>query len=213
MKLNALKNGVLISFTAAIVTFDVEVQAAPVIITFDELPFQSVDGLSFKGVTYDFKIDGEDSLDASFNDFGPGNLTFVQDSSLVGDIAGILTLDFAEAVNNLEFGVALDTFRTVASGVEVELFDRALSSLGITPIETSSLIEFSEGLFSYSGAPVLRAVVDFNEKKASRFAFDNLSYTIATTPDTGVETPEPFPGLLGMSIVALGMRKRKQAAE
>src|SRR3990172_3460747 len=68
--------------------------AAPTTLTFDEIPFQSVDGLVHAGVSFDFKIGGVDSTEAFYNSFGPGTLTFVDDPSLTGDSTGVLTLDF-----------------------------------------------------------------------------------------------------------------------
>ncbi|MHC4171059.1 MAG: hypothetical protein ACYSWQ_29315, partial [Planctomycetota bacterium] len=47
---------------------------------FDELPYQSVDGLSYNGVTFGFSISGNPSTDAHYNAIGPGMLTYVQDS-------------------------------------------------------------------------------------------------------------------------------------
>ena len=44
------------------------VQAATLTtLTFNELPTQPVDDLSFKGVTFDFKVDGIDSTAATYN--------------------------------------------------------------------------------------------------------------------------------------------------
>ncbi|MBA3441704.1 MAG: hypothetical protein H0T92_17740 [Pyrinomonadaceae bacterium] len=60
-------------------------------------------------------------------------------------------------------------------GFSVELFDSALQSRGTTPVDTSPLIIFFEGLFDYQGEPVRRAVITFNNPAAaSRFALDNL---------------------------------------
>jgi hypothetical protein len=63
-------------------------------LTFDELEFQSVDGLSFQGVTFGFQIAGVDSDQAFYHSFGPGSLTYVDDPSLTGDAAAVLRLHF-----------------------------------------------------------------------------------------------------------------------
>ena len=180
--------------------------AQAVTLTFDELPFQPVDNLSFQGVTFDFKVGGVDSTDARYGAGGPGAITFVQDPSLEGDAAGILTLDFAEPTSLLNFGVALNTFGSLTPGFTVELFDPALMSLGITPVNTSSLVSFTEGLFTYSGAPVTRAVIDFNETAANRFALDNLTFGGSQS------VPEPTSTLGVLALGAFGassLLKRK----
>src|SRR4030042_1041498 len=64
-------------------------------LTFDELPTQSVDGLSYNGITFGFKVGGNPSTDATYNAIGPGTLTYLQDPTLEGTPAGILILDFA----------------------------------------------------------------------------------------------------------------------
>ena len=134
------------------------------ILTFDELSFRPVDGVTAKDVTFDFKIDGIDSFDAFYGSFGPGELTSIQDPSLVGNSTGILTLDFSAPTDLLEFGVALSTSESLAAGLVVELFDENLSSLGTTTVETvnaEGATAFSEGRFFYSGTPLVRAVIDF----------------------------------------------------
>jgi hypothetical protein len=180
-------------------------------LTFDELSPQPVDNLSLLGVTFDFKVGGVDSTDATYGAGGPGTITFVQDPSLEGNAAGILTLDFAEPTSLLNFGVALNTFNSLTPGFTVELFDPALMSLGITPVNTSSLVSFTEGLFTYSGAPVTRAVIDFNETAANRFALDNLTFGGSQS------VPEPTSTLGVLAFGAFGggsllKRKRQQKA-
>ena len=68
-------------------------------LSFDEVPFQPVDGLDVSGVTFGFQIGGVPSTDAHYNAFGPGTTTFVQDPSLEGNAAGVLTLDVRPADN------------------------------------------------------------------------------------------------------------------
>lgn len=154
-------------------------------LTMDELPFQPVDGLSFMGVTFDFELFEEASTDAHYNSGGPGILVFVQDPSIEGTSSGILTLDFDIPVSTLEFGVALSTDADLFPGFIVELFDASLSSLGVFPVNTSNLAGFTEGLFTYAGAPVKRAVIEFDDSDAARFALDNLTF------DTGPPPPPP----------------------
>ncbi|MDJ0596252.1 MAG: calcium-binding protein [Pleurocapsa sp. MO_226.B13] len=168
-------------------------------LTFDELSFQPVDDLSVMGVTFDFKVGGIDSSDANYNSGGPGSITFVQDPSLEGNAEGILTLDFEDPISKLEFGVALNTFDEVTPGFTVELFDSDLMSLGETPVDTNPLVSFTEGLFSYTGETVQRAVVDFNDTEAFRFALDNLTFEELGNDDDLLEGGAGNDNLLGNS--------------
>jgi len=166
---------------------------AETVMTFDELPFQSVNGLSFVGVTFDFTIDGVDSPDAFYNSFGPGGLAAVEDPSLTGDSAGILRIDFDFPTSLLEFGVALNTGDSLTPGVEVELFDTMMQSLGSTALDTTATLPsegFSEAHFAYSGEPISRVTLDFADHPGS-FALDNLVYIV------------PEPSMLGLLFAAV----------
>jgi hypothetical protein len=144
------------------------------VLTFDELPTQPVNGLTFKGVTFGFTVGGVASTDAFYNSANGGQLTYVQDPSLEGNSAGVLTLTFATPTSALRFGIARSTTTTLKPGFTVELFDANGVSIQVTPVNTDPLILFSEGQFSYSGTPVKRAVITFNDPTALRFALDNL---------------------------------------
>src|SRR3954470_6191358 len=74
-------------------------------LTFEELPFQSVDGISVQGVTFRYTVGGTPSTDAFYGAFGPGSITHVQDPSLEGGTAGSLTLDFSHPTTVLAFGL------------------------------------------------------------------------------------------------------------
>lgn len=171
-------------------------------LTFDELPYQSVDGLSYEGVTFGFAVDGSPSTNAYYGAVGPGSLTYLQGETLAGDARGILTLDFDSPISQLEFGLALNTRRSVRKAYNVELFDESLVSLGIFSRNTKPLIYWSEGQFTYSGAPISRAVVDFNQRYARHFAIDNL--TANTIPAPGAI----LLGSIGVSCVGW-LRRRK----
>jgi hypothetical protein len=155
-------------------------------LTFDEIPFQSVDGLAYAGITFDFKVGGADSNDAFYNSFGPGTLAYVDDPSLTGDSAGVLTLDFDLPTSLVEFGLALNTADALSPGFRVELFSPNLTSLGETPVDvfpTSGALGFSENRFEYSDTPVSRAVIRFNHQPGS-FALDNLTFLPIPEPST-----------------------------
>ena len=171
-------------------------------LTFDELPFQSVDGLSYEGVTFGFTVGGSPSTDAYYGAVGPGPLTYLQGETLEGNAEGILTLDFASPISHLEFGLALNTRDPVTSAYTVELFDDSLVSMGIISLNTNPLMYWSEDQFTYSGTPISRAVIDLNDCYARRFAIDNLG--TSTIPAPGAI----LLGSIGASFVSW-LRRRK----
>ena len=171
-------------------------------LTFDELPTQPIDGLSYMGITFGFKVGGNPSTDAIYNGIGPGTLTYLQDPSMEGTTAGILTLDFSMPTDQLEFGVALNSYYDATSAYVVRLYDSSYAPIGTFTGNTSPLVLWSEGQFTYSGTLVRRAVIGFNEQAASRFAIDNL--TINPIPAPGAV----LLGSIGISLVGWLRRRR-----
>jgi len=189
-----MKKLIVISALAVLILVTGNTQAA-ITLTFDELPTQSVDGLSYMGVTFGFTVGGSPSLDARYNAVGPGNTVFVQDPSLEGDSAGILTLDFTPRPTDLlRFGVALNSLQPLAPGFIVRLFDKNLAFVGGFPMNTSPLVLWTEGQFTYGGPPIRRAVIDFNHLGTTRFALDNLTFN-----------PIPAPGAILLGSIGVGV--------
>ena len=166
-------------------------------LTFDELPTQPVNGLSYMGITFGFKVGGISSTDAVYNDIGPGTLTYLQDPTLEGTTAGVLTLDFANPTDTLEFGVALNSYYAETMAYAVRLYDSSYTLIGTYFENTSPLVLWSEGLFTYSGTLVRRATIGFNERAAGRFALDNLTIN-----------PIPAPGAVLLGSIGLGLVNR-----
>ena len=163
-------------------------------LTFDELPTQPVDGLSYMGVKFGFTVGGISSTDAVYNGIGPGTLTYLQDPSLEGTTAGVLILDFATPTDILEFGVALNSYYATTLAYVVKLYDSSYAHIGTFIESTSPLVLWSEGLFTYSGTMVRRAVISFNDQAASRFALDNLTIN-----------PIPAPGAVLLGSIGVGL--------
>jgi hypothetical protein len=166
-------------------------------LTFNELPTQPVNGLSYMGITFGFKVGGSPSTDAAYNAIGPGTLTYLQDPTLEGTTAGILTLNFAAPTDQLQFGVALNSYFAATPGYIVRLYDPSSLLIGVYSGNTSPLVLWSEGQFTYSGTPVSRAAIGFNDRVANRFALDNLTIN----PVSAV----PAPGAVLLSSIGLGL--------
>lgn len=167
---------------------------AAVTLTFDELSKQPVDGLSYNGITFGFKVNWVPSTDAVYNDIGPGILTYLQDTTLEGTTAGVLTFDFANPTDQLDFGIALNSYYAVPTAYVVKLYDSTYTPIGTFTGGTSPLVNWSEGQFTYSGTRVRRAVIGFNNQAASRFAIDNLTIN-----------PIPAPGAVLLGSFGLGL--------
>ena len=135
----------------------------------------------------------------------------MQDPSLEGTSAGILTLDFDTLISELQFGAALSTFDFLTPGFTVELFDMDLNSLEVIPVDTAPLVSFTEGLFSYTGAPVSRAVIDFDESVAGRFAFDNLTFKSVSVEPEPVPEPATLLGLLVITGFGYATKRKLSA--
>ncbi len=185
----------LIIISTLVGLFFVGVADASVTLTFDELPFQPVDGLSYMGVTFGFTVGGSPSTDANYNSGGPGSIIYVQDPSLEGNArAGVLTLDFVKPIDMLEFGVALNTTLPITGAFTVELYDQSLTSMGVFSMNTTPLTLWSEAKFSISGPVIGRAVIGNFVDVPTRFALDNLTFN-----------PIPAPGAILLGSIGVGL--------
>lgn len=123
-------------------------------LTMDEVPFQSVNGLTVGDVTF-----GYTGGDASYNADGPGTTSFVDDPSIEGDANGILSLDFATPTTVLSFGIALSAPSGAGIGAVVELVDGSGASLGVFDFlvteDPGSNFNFVGGRFEATGTGVI----------------------------------------------------------
>jgi hypothetical protein len=154
---------------------------AEALITADELPPQSADGLHLKGVTFGFEQEGQGFGGAFFGDTGPGLGAFVQTPiiSVVSQSgSGALVMEFDIPTPNLQFGVVVSTNQPLPEGATVVLVDEHEDLIDIIPLTTSVYYRYSEGLFNYSGPPVKFAVV--YSEASSLFGVDNLRFGTLT---------------------------------
>ena len=188
---NMMKKLIMICVVVSLMSAGVS--NASVTLDFSELPYQPVNGLSYMGVTFGFKIDAIPSKEAYYNADGPGSIVFVQEPSLVGNTAGILILDFAIPADQLQFGAALSVYSAEKLGFAVRLYDTSYQVIDHYFESTSPQVTYSEGQFTYSGTPIRRAVIGFNDKVADRFALDNLTFNPVI----------PAPGAILLSSIGL----------
>lgn len=176
---------------------------------FSELPTQSVDGLSYMGVTFGFSIGDNPSSDAHYNSTGPGITAFLEEPSLEGSAKGVLTFEFTpKPTGKLQFDAALSTDSPLMPGFTVEYFVSGLASLGITPVNTSPHGNWTKGQFAYSGAPISKAIIDFNGDSAERFAIDNVTFN-PVRPLNSVPSPGALLlGSMGTALVSWLRRNR-----
>jgi hypothetical protein len=153
------------------------------VIKFTELTPQPVNGVTEKGVTFGFTVGGVASTDATYGGAGPGQLKYVQDPSLEGNAAGVLTLKWATPTVLVKFGIARSSGTALTPGVTVKLYDASGVLIGtfhkaLAPI--TGYPPFDEGLFNHtSTVAVAKAVITFNSPtSATRFALDNLTYFV-----------------------------------
>jgi hypothetical protein len=180
------------------------VSAGATTIDFGSLPQESVNGVTVDGVTFGYTEFGSVSPEALFDvDLGPGVTQNVQTPALVGFTDGVLTLSFAQAIQQLSFGVAETTNLSLTPGFSVSLFDGS-TLLGSTGVETDPLVLFSEGEFSYVGQPVTSIAISFDSVDANEFALGSVNFTV----------PEPASSTVfaaGLMLLGAMVVRRRQA--
>jgi hypothetical protein len=172
MKLIELRPTMWTAFLSALL-LTTAASAQTVTITMDELPFQPVNGLTVKGVTF------HDTTGADFNAPNGGQLTYTQDPVTEGQTGGeVITLDFAYPVDNLRFAMALSGQGTFVNAFSVALFDPALNLIQTIPVDISQPPgdAFSNGVFT-SHVLLSRAVITFNAGAPSAFGLDNVAFS------------------------------------
>ncbi len=164
-------------------------------ITFDELPNQTSSSFTVEGATLSFAVNGTPSSTLQFNASGPTGTTFLNGAVLIGNTNGVLTIDFANPVSNVSFGVARNVATALPNGLSVEVFDANLNSISRTNLALTPLTSINpEAQFSYNGPSVSRLQLDFTTVSSAiggnLFAIDNLRTddSIVSGPTTGNTT-------------------------
>lgn len=155
-------------------------------ISFDELTTRPLNGVSLKGVTFGFTINGVASTDAVFNTLtGPGGVPpFIIPPNAEGNALGILSFTFDAPSSAISFGLARSV-PSGTSGATIELFSGA-TSLGTTSLvlTNQASVNFPEALFTSSATNVTRGTISFtNPTAAPRFALDNFAFTPNAIPE------------------------------
>lgn len=153
-------------------------------ITMDEVPYQKIDGLSVKGVYFEFAIKGMASDEAAINSFGAGDLNYISGSSLEGTTEGELSIFLETPTPDFSFGIALMSEDALSRAASVSVYKNNSALPQQYWIDTQPLVIFSEAQFHYSGDGASIVKINFYNPR-SRFAFDNLTFNV--TPSI----PEP----------------------
>jgi peptidoglycan/xylan/chitin deacetylase (PgdA/CDA1 family) len=196
-----------VEVTTASVGAALNVASDPAVaLTFDEIPFQAADGLTFGGVTFGFTVGSIPSSDAHYNSTDgpePGTTSYLDNHVLEGSAFGVLTLDFGQPVNVLGFGVAMDTDSVVPAGVTVQLFRPAGPPITVV-MDVAPVLRFSEARFAYAGESINRAVLSFDATTGTcasegnpngrcaggRFGIDNLNAMSVDPPAANAGAPQ-----------------------
>jgi len=179
---------------------------------FDDLPQTAIPPpLHNAGISFDFTSTAGAS--ASYGAPFTGSGTKLGSTVLLGNGPGVLVLTFDTPTTLLSFDEASAV--TTTNVFEIRLFNGSGFSLGTTDVVTNPVpcsppsptcANLSQGSFSYSGAAVKVADLDFSSSvpgiTPSAFAIDNLTYMVSSVPTV----PEPNPSwllLCGLGLFGL----------
>jgi hypothetical protein len=162
-------------FSALLLATAASAQTTSVTINGTEVPFQAVNGLTVKGVTF------TDTSGADFDAANGGQLTFTQDPVIEGQTGGeVITMVFPYPVSVLSFGMALSGQGTFTNAFTVTLYDSGGNLLQTVPVTIGNPPgdAFSNGPFvSNQPGLISKAVITFNSSAPSAFGLDNITFT------------------------------------
>jgi hypothetical protein len=188
---------------------------------FGTSPLLDANGIHTQGVTFGFNT-GQAFYNQTIGT--AGNTVLSVDPVLSGPTSGVLSLTFDAATPLLQFDVLLQSISTIDDSDEgfnggpayTVLLSNGLSFDQGTEPQISG--GYSEGVFSYSGAPITSAAISFfNGFDASglpvnEFGLDNLTFAAGSSTLTGSGAPEPASFFtLSAGLLALGLFARRPA--
>jgi hypothetical protein len=141
-------------------------------LTMDEVPFQPINGLTVKGVTF------ADTAGADYNASGGGQQLYTQDPVIEGPTGGeAITMTFFSPITSLKFGFALSTGGSVTNAVTVQLFDPLGHPLAIVSVNgvQNPGDNFDGGEFVAPNVGLIGSAVVTFSTAAGAFGLDNLA--------------------------------------
>jgi hypothetical protein len=174
--------------------------AGIVTLTMDEVPTQSIDGLTVSKGGEDFTFSNPSGT-LFYDSSGPGIVTYVQDPSIQGSTAPF-GVAFSVPVFSIQFGLAEDVETSVSPLATVSLFDSSLIPFATISFDSSLVDPFAEVQFNYSGGPITNILITPNSGPAA-LAFDNL--TVDTVPEPS--TFSLFAGVTGFAAATMLVKR------
>lgn len=172
-------------------------RAGSLTLTFSETPTAISNGYSIQGLAFTWSNPTSLSQFVYGDSMGTSALgvTLLDDPILQGAADGNLLIHFGAPTDMFSFAIAV-CCAPMTGGIGATVSTASSQPVPVTLLVSSDV---SEGLFSYSGAPVSDAIVSFSPD-ALIFALDNFTFE---SPASNV--PEPASALLAAAGLLAGL--------